>query len=156
MLTRRRGVPVVDQAPSGEAGRPVMLATMEVPFQREAAEFAVAAAVENGQPLVLVNVVEIFPTLAAIHFKEVDFTPVEDAAALRAPAELAHSLGVRVERLRVCTPHPIDALLDVTAERRPGVLVFGPDRTKLKPRRYRKAARAIRDRAPCLVWLADD
>ena len=34
--------------------------------------------------------------------------------------------------------------------------VFGPDRSALRPRRYRKAARAIRDQASCLVWLADD
>ncbi|HEY7197304.1 MAG TPA: universal stress protein [Gaiellaceae bacterium] len=132
-----------------------MLATMDVPFQADAAEFAVAAAVENGQPLVLLNVVEMFPTLAAIHFKDVDFTSAEDAAALRAPAELAHSLGVRVERVRVSTPHPIDALIETTLERRPGILVFGPDRQRLKPRRYRKAVRAVRERAPCLVWLSD-
>jgi nucleotide-binding universal stress UspA family protein len=154
MLTRRRGVSVVDRAPSRGAGRPVMLATMEVPFQREAAEFAVAAAVEAGQPLVLVNVVEIFPTLAAIHFKDVDYDSAEDAAALRAPAELAHSLGVRVERLRVRSPHPVDALIQLVGERKPGLLVFGPDRTRIRKRLYAKAAKAVRERATCLVWLA--
>ena len=154
MLTRRRGVSVVDRAPSRGAGRPVMLATMEVPFQREAAEFAVAAAVENGQPLVLVNVVEIFPTLAAIHFKHVDYDSAEDAAALRAPAELAHSLGVRVERLRVSSPHPVDALIQLVGERKPGLLVFGPDTTRIRKRIYVKAAKAVQERASCLVWLA--
>jgi nucleotide-binding universal stress UspA family protein len=146
---------VVDQAPSGEAGRPVMLATMDVPFQEEAAELAVDAALEAGQPLVLVNVVEIFPTLAAIHFKDVDYTSAEDAAALRAPAELAHSLGVRVERLRVRSPHPIDALIELTQERRPGMLVFGPDLSRINRRRYRKVVKAIRERVRCLVWIAD-
>jgi nucleotide-binding universal stress UspA family protein len=155
MLTRRRGMSVVDQAPSGEAGRPVMLATMDVPFQEEAAELAVDAALEAGQPLVLVNVVEIFPTLAAIHFKDVDYTSAEDAAALRAPAELAHSLGVRVERLRVRSPHPIDALIELTQERRPGMLVFGPDLSRINRRRYRKVVKAIRERVRCLVWIAD-
>jgi nucleotide-binding universal stress UspA family protein len=155
MLTRRRGVSVVDQAPSREAGRPVMLATMDVPYDEEAASFAVDAAVEAGQSLVLVNVVEIFPTLAAVHFKDVDYSSSEDRAALRAPAELAHSLGVHVERLRVRSPHPVDALVELTAEREPGMLVFGPDLTRIKPRRYRKAAKAIRERAGCLVWLAE-
>jgi nucleotide-binding universal stress UspA family protein len=154
MLTRRRGVSVVDQAPSGEAGRPVMLATMDVPFQEEAAEVAVEAAVETGQPLVLVNVIEIFPTLAAIHFKDVDYSSPEDLAALRAPAELAHSLGVEVERLRVRSPHPVDALIELVDERRPGLLVFGPDRKRMRKRAYRKAAKAVADRASCLVWLA--
>jgi len=154
MLTRRHGVSVVDRAPSGAAGRPVMLATMDVPFEREAAELAVAAAVEAGQPLLMVNVVEIFPTLAAIHFKDVDYDSPEDAAALRAPAELAQSLGVRVERLRVSSPHPIDALIQLVGERKPGLLVFGPDRARLRKRVYAKAAKAVRERAACLVWIA--
>jgi hypothetical protein len=34
------------------------------------------------------------------------------------------------------------------------MLVFGPDRTRLKARVYRKAAKAVRERAACLVWLA--
>ena len=61
---------------------------------------------------------------------------------------------MRVERLRVCSPHPIDALLELVAERNPGLLVFGPDWSRLKPRRYRRAAKKIRERATCLVWLA--
>jgi hypothetical protein len=80
----------------------------------------------------------------------------EEADALRAPAELAHSLGVRVERLRVKSPRPVEALVEVVVERQPGVLVFGPDRSRLRARAYRKAARAIRDRAACLVWLPPD
>jgi hypothetical protein len=68
------------------------------------------------------------------------------------PAELAQSLAVRVERLRVCSPHPIDALLEVAAERNPAILVFGPDRGHLPSRRYRRAERAVRERASCLVW----
>ena len=48
---------------------------------------------------------------------------------LRKPAELAHSLAVHVERLRVCSPHPVDALLELVAERSPGLLDFGPELT---------------------------
>jgi hypothetical protein len=73
---------------------------------------------------------------------------------LRKPAELARSLAVQVERLRVCSPHPVDALLELLAERNPGLLVFGPDRSRLKPRRYRRAAKKISERATCLVWIA--
>ena len=79
----------------------------------------------------------------------------EDGASLRAPAELAHRFGVEVERLRVLSPHPIAALLELTGERRPGLLVFGPDRTKVRPRLYRKAVKRVRTQAPCLVWLPD-
>jgi hypothetical protein len=35
------------------------------------------------------------------------------------------------------------------------VLVFGPDRDRIKRRVYRKAAKAIRERAACLVWLPE-
>ena len=40
--------------------------------------------------------------------------------SLRAPAELAHSLAVDVERLRLCSPRPVDALLELVAERTRG------------------------------------
>ena len=46
----------------------------------------------------------------------------------------------------------LDALLELVGERKPGLLVFGPDRSLLSRRRYRKAAAAVRE-APCLVWL---
>jgi len=78
----------------------------------------------------------------------------EDEAAFAAPAALAASLGVAVERLRVRSPRPVDALLELASERRPGLLVFGPDRELVPRRRYRKAARALTERAPCLVWVA--
>src|SRR2546421_143674 len=71
---------------------------------------------------------------------------------VRARAELAHSLGLEVERLRVRSPHPVDALLEVVSEREPGLLVFGPDRSKIKPRVFRRVAKKIRARATCLVW----
>lgn len=143
-------------APRPSTARPVMLATLEVPFDARAASFAVESAVESGQPLIVANAVEIplGPATVFLRYGDLDPTP-EDAEALRAPAQLAHSLGVRVERLRLKSPHPVDAILELAAERAPGLLVFGPDRTRVRWRRYEKAARAIRERAGCLVWLAD-
>jgi nucleotide-binding universal stress UspA family protein len=132
----------------------VLLATLDVPFADEAIAFAVDSAVETGQPLVIVNAAEVQPTpwsLLGYGYIERDDLQKE----LRKPAELAQSLAVRVERLRVCSPHPIDALLEVVAERNPGLLVFGPDWSRLRPRRYRRAAKKIRERVGCLVWLAD-
>jgi hypothetical protein len=133
----------------------VLLATLGVPFDPDASVFAVDAAVESGQPLIVANVVELPPLTMSVNlgYDQLPDRP-EDEEAFRAPAALAHSLGVEVERLRVRSPRPVEALLELTAERRPGVLVFGPDRERLKARRYRKAAKAILDRAACLVWLA--
>ncbi len=134
----------------------MLLATLAVPFDPAASAFAVDAAVESGDPLIVVNVVELPPLgmSVAMGYDQLP-EPPEDARALRAPAELARSLGVAVERLRVKSPRPIEALIEVVAERAPALLVFGPDRARLRRRTYRKAARAVRERAACLVWLPD-
>jgi hypothetical protein len=133
----------------------VLLATLDVPFAEDATVFAVDSAVESGQPLVVVNAAEIHPTRWSL----LGYGYIEKEALqseLLKPAELAHSLAVRVERLRVCSPHPVDALLEVVAERRPGVLVFGPERSRLRRRTYERASKRIREKTSCLVWLAPD
>ena len=131
----------------------MLLATLDVPFDDEAVSFALDSAVESARPLVVVNAAEVLLTQATL----VGYGYVEKPdlqAALGRPAELARSLAVRVERLRVCSPHPIDALLQVVAEREPAVLVFGPDRSQLSARRYRRAAKTVAERVTCLLWLA--
>jgi hypothetical protein len=156
MLTRRHGGTREDVSILASGKRPVLLATMEVPFDEDAAVFAVDAAVESGQQLIVANVVEIplGPMCVMMGYGTLDPSE-DDAARLRAPAELAHAFGVEVERLRVRSPHPVDALLELVAEREPGLLVFGPDRSQLKARTFERAAKKIRSRAACLVWLAD-
>jgi nucleotide-binding universal stress UspA family protein len=150
---RRPTISREDVSALGSGDRPVLLATLDVPFSDEAVAFAVDAAVESGKPLVLVNAVEVLPThYAVLGYGYVERDDLQDA--LRKPVELARSLAVRVERLRVCSPHPVDALLEVVAERDPAVLVFGPERGHLSRRRYRRAERAVRERVSCLVWLA--
>ena len=102
--------------------------------------------------MLVVNAAEVLltpATLVGYGYVEKD----ELQQALARPALLARSLAVEVERLRVCSPHPIDALLHVVAEREPAVLVFGPDRSRLSRRRYRRAARAVAEHATCLLWL---
>jgi nucleotide-binding universal stress UspA family protein len=153
MLILRRSGPRTDVSLRSSANRPVLLATLDVPFADEAIAFAVDSAVETGQPLVIVNAAEIQPTpWSLLGYGYIEREDLQDE--LRKPAELAQSLAVRVERLRVCSPHPIDALLEIVAERNPGLLVFGPDWSRLNPRRYRRAAKKIREHATCLVWLA--
>jgi nucleotide-binding universal stress UspA family protein len=153
LLTLRRRILREDVSAPGSGDRPVILATLDVPFSEEATVFAVDSAVESGSPLILLNVAEVLPTTyTVLGWGYVEREDLQDA--LRKPAELAHSLAVRVERLRVCSPHPVDALLEVVAERDPAVLVFGPERRHLSRRRYRKAERAVRERTSCLVWVA--
>jgi nucleotide-binding universal stress UspA family protein len=154
MLTLRRKIPREDVSVLSSSDRPVLLATLDVPFSEEATAFAVDSAVESGKPLVVVNAAEVLPTAyALLGYGYVEREELQEA--LCKPAELARSLAVRVERLRVCSPHPVDALLEVAAERNPAIIVFGPDRAHLPSRRYRRAERAVRERATCLVWTPD-
>lgn len=156
MLTLRRTPPTEQAAHAGRGGRPVLLATIDAPFDEDAATFAVESALECGQPLIVANVLQIplGPLCVAMGYGTLDPSD-EDAANLRAPAELAHSLGVTLERLRVLSPHPIDALLELVTERKPGLLVFAPDRAAVKPRTYRRNTKKITAKVSCLVWFAE-
>jgi nucleotide-binding universal stress UspA family protein len=136
--------------------RPVLLATLGAPFDQAAATFAVDSAVESGSALIVANVTQLEPLALSLmlgYDALEEFTP-EVSESVRRPAELAHSLGVPVERLRVRSPRPVRALLDLVRERRAGLLVFGPDRHVLKRRVYDRAVRSIKDGAVCLVWIA--
>jgi nucleotide-binding universal stress UspA family protein len=139
-------------------GRPVILATLGVPFEPSATEVAVDTAVETGQSLIVVNVtrLEPLPLSVMLGYDALEELTPDVTAALRRPAELARSLGVHVERLRIRSPRPVTALVELAEERRPGLLVFGPDRRVMKPRTYRRSVAAIRRRATCLVWIAPD
>jgi hypothetical protein len=137
-----------------------MLVTFDsAPFQADAARLAVDAAVEAGQPLLVVNVVEFVPGGRLVTI-DAPLDPPAVAAALSAPAQLAHGLGARVERLRVLSPRPVAALLALVAERRPALVAFGPDPRALhrlrRPtrRRARRIERALERDASCLLWSA--
>jgi len=142
---------------SGHAGaRPVMLATLDVPFEGDAVAFALDSAVELGQRLVVANFVERPPLPLSAMLGYEDLPPVpEMARSLDETASLARSLGVDVIRLRVKSLHPIPAMLEVVAEQDAGLLVFGPDRSRISRLRYWRAARAIRSSVTALIWLAD-
>jgi hypothetical protein len=137
------------------AARPVLLATLGVPFARDAAAFAVESALEAGVPLVVVNAVQLPPLpLSVVMGFDQAAEPQELVEELLYPVRLASSLGVHVERIRVRSPRPVEALLELLAEREPGLLVFGPEHARLGRRRYERARRRILERAPCLVWAA--
>jgi nucleotide-binding universal stress UspA family protein len=137
-------------------GRPVLLATLDVPFDHDAVVFAVDSAVELGQRLIIANFVERapLPLSTMLGYEDLPNPPqLEDS--LRESAQLAQSLGVEVTRLRVKSFHPIQAMLEVLSEQGAGIFVFGPDRRRMRRLRYRRAARAIRAQATTLIWLAE-
>ena len=139
-----------------QGGRPVLLGTLDTPFDHDAVIFAVDSAVELGQRLIIANFVERppLPLSAMLGYDDLPYPP-EMADSLEQPARLARSLGVEVTRLRVKSFHPIQAMLEVISEQGAGLFVFGPDRRKIRRLQYLRAARAIRAKATALVWLAD-
>ena len=139
--------------------RPVVLATMAAPVDPAAEEMAIASALEAGAPLVIANLLDLppYPATLALHGPGVATLPHEEALdEVRATAGRAAALGIRTELLRVSTRRPVRALLEIVAERDAGLLVFGPDVARTGRRRFRAAARQVRRRAPCLVWVAPD
>src|ERR1700675_2882860 len=99
MLTLRRSPPREDESFLSAGPRPVLLATLDVPFAEEASVFAVDSAVESGQPLVVVNVAEVLPTrwsLVGYGYIEKDDLQGE----LSKPAPLPQSLPWRAHRAR--------------------------------------------------------
>jgi nucleotide-binding universal stress UspA family protein len=150
-----RSPDLVDTARATGA-RPVMLVTFDVPVDPAAAEFAVDAAVESGQPLVVVNVVEM-PIRPMTSSWGTEVVVTEDVdLSLRAPAELARALAVTVERIKLVSPRPLTALLELVGERLPGLLVIGPDRARIRRRKLARAEKRIRRDAPCLVWTGSE
>jgi nucleotide-binding universal stress UspA family protein len=152
-VLQRRRPPRVDLPVS--RGRPVLLATLDVPFDDDAVAFAVDTAAELGERLIIANVVERppLPLSTVLGYEDLPCAPAL-AESLAEPVRRAVARGVNVTRLRVKSLHPIPALLETVAEQDPGVFVFGPDRRRMMRVRYWRAARAIRARVTTLVWMA--
>jgi Universal stress protein family len=138
--------------------RPVLLATLSVRVDPAAQEMAIGSALEAGVPLVVVNLLRLpaYPMALVLGGQSAAILPhEEDRDAVRATADLAASLGIPTELLRVATRRPVRALLEIVAEREPGLLVLGPDPARVRPRRLRSVAREVREGAACLVWTAE-
>jgi hypothetical protein len=159
MLVKERGGTTDIAQAARAAGRPVVLGTLACRIDPAAERMALESALEAGSPLLVTNVVHLpyYPTTVILLGAGAATLPhEEDLEAVRATAERAAGLGIRTEHLRVSSRHPVKALLEVVRDQRAGLLVFGPDRSRIPARRYRRASREIRRGAGCLVWVADE
>src|SRR4029077_3744018 len=86
VVQRRRQAPVL---PRGSPGRPVLLATLDVPFDHDAVVFAVDSAVEMGTRLIVANVVERppLPLSTILGYEDLPYPP-EMAESLAEPVRL--------------------------------------------------------------------
>ena len=152
-VRRSRGTPSAF-APIG----PVMLATLSVRVARAAEEMAIESALQAQVPLILANLLTFRPGLLTSQLAR-DYVVLpheEDLEAVRETAARAAERGVKTELLRISSPRPIEAMLELAEERRVGLLVFGPERSRLPRWRFRQAVRAIRRQATCLVWISSE
>jgi universal stress protein family protein len=157
-LRDRRRTVAPPGAPQRRA-RPVILATLSVRVDAAAEEMAIASALEAGVPLIVANLLELPPYPATVVLVGPGGATLPHEEALddvRATAARAAALGIRTELLRISSRHRVRALMELVTERDAGLLVFGPDVTRMRARRFRAAARRVRRDAPCLVWIAPD
>jgi hypothetical protein len=131
-----------------------MLLTFNVPFWDRAATFALETAAETGAELLVCDGVPIAAgQVASIATRYYDDTGGAEASAALARAATAR--GVRVRQFLFHHPRPVRAALEVARDRQVGLLVFGPDPGRYGRWRWRRAARKVRQGAPCLVWTGE-
>jgi nucleotide-binding universal stress UspA family protein len=155
MLRLHSRVPEAPATGGGARCRPVMLATLAVPFEPESARIAIQAAMEGGVKLIVVDAVEMPLWLQSMTTRR-DLEEEADRAEICRMAAHAAAIGLEVEHLRVRSPRPIEAVLELCGEREAGLLVLGPDPARLRPRSFRRAVRRVRRRASCLLWVAGE
>ncbi|HET7047800.1 MAG TPA: universal stress protein [Solirubrobacteraceae bacterium] len=135
-----------------------MLATLSVRVDASAESMALESALEAGVRLIVANMMILrpYPLTVMLAPEAANLPHEEDLYAVRATASRAVALGIETELLRVSSPRPVRALIELATSREVGLLVFGPDRSRLPRLRFRHAARTVRRHAPCLVWIAGD
>lgn len=158
LLRQHRNDPLLPPAPAdgGSRDRPVMLATLAVPFDPDSARVAIQAAMEGGVKLIVVDAVEMPFWPQSLATRRADLEEESDRDAIRALVQQTAALGLEVEHLRVRSPRPAEAVIQIATERRAGLLVFGPDPSRFKPRFFSRVVRRIRKRASCLLWIAGE
>lgn len=136
----------------------MVLGTLSVRVHPNAERVALESAAEAGVPLIIANMIALpaYPMTMILAPQYTTLPHEEDLDAVRETAARAAQRGIITELLRVSSRHPVGALLELVAEREAGLLVFGPDLKRTSRWRFRYAARMVRKRAPCLVWVAPD
>ena len=145
-------------APGNVRRRPVILATLSVRVDPNAERVALESALETGTSLIVANMLPLqpYPLTFILAPDQLTLPHEEDLEAVRATARRAADLGIHTELLRVSSRRPLAALIELIRERRPGLVVLGPDATRTPHWRLWLAGRRVRRQADCLVWIGPD
>jgi hypothetical protein len=138
--------------------RPVVLATMSVRVDPAAERMAIESALDTRARLIVANLLPLppFPLTLALAREYATLPHEEDLEAVRATARRAAACGLQTELLRISSPRPVVALIELIRERRAGLLVLGPDKHRTPRLQLWLAARRVRREAECLVWIAPE
>ena len=141
--------------------RPVVLATLSVRVDPRAERMAIESAIESNPAhpqLILANMLWLpaHPTTLMLAREHATLPHEEDLDAVRETAARAAAAGVRTELLRISSRRPLAALIELISERRAGLVVLGPDPARTPRWWLALAARRVRRRADCLVWIVGD
>jgi nucleotide-binding universal stress UspA family protein len=150
-LDRRSVPPAIAAEPNV---RPVMLLTLNVALDPKAVEFAVETAAETGAELYICDAIPV-PVANSMMNAARSYAERDNRKDLDAAGERAKTLGVRVTQMVFHNPKPVGAALRVIRDTEVGLLVFGADRTRLGRWSFRRVARKLRRKAPCLVWTGE-
>jgi nucleotide-binding universal stress UspA family protein len=136
----------------------VVLATLSVRIDPSAERMAIESALDAGVSLIIANMITLRPYRMTMLLSPeyVTLPHEEDLDAVRGTAQRAAALGIKTELLRITSPHPLTALIELVRERQAGLLVLGPDLSRTSRWQLRLAARRVRRDAPCLVWIVPD
>jgi hypothetical protein len=133
------------------AVRPVMLVTLNVPFEEPAVVFAIETAAETGAELYICDAIPMGFENYVGHVAR-QFVEHLNRKHLNAVAQRARDRGVRTSQLAFHNPKPIRATIEVAEKESVGLLVFGADRKQLGRLTFRRAIKRLRRDATCLVW----
>lgn len=138
--------------------RPVLLGTLAVRVDPNAERMALDSAQEAGAPLIIANMIPLPAyTTTMILVPEVATLPhEEDLEEVRATAARAAARGIPTELLRIRSRRPLVALIELARERRPALVVLGPDVRRTSRWLLWRAARRVRRELDCLIWIAPD
>src|SRR5437763_1255655 len=139
---------------TGGPARPVVLATLSVRVDANAERMAIESALEASVPLIIANMLQMpaYATTLRLAPEYLTLPHEEDLEAVRETAHRAAELGIRTELLRVMSPRPLTALIELIRERRPGLVVLGPDIRRTSRWQLWRAARRVRRQGDCPVW----
>jgi len=147
----RDRAPEAIDAPERTERRPVMLVTLDVSFDPEAAATAVAAAIEANSDLLVCLAVSLPVGNANAAARRTMGNPVVHDEIKQLVAD-ARASGARAQFFVYNSPRPLSATIGIAKTREVGLLVFGPDRKRYGRLRFRLHARTLRRKAGCLVW----